>query len=196
MLPLFSRSRLARRVLLAGATTLPLTVHAQVTEVGRTAIADAAQLTFGHLCEDRFVIRNDGTAPVTLAYSVAKSDQQTTFTLGAREILELASTSRQPLELWKDGRKIARAEKERRKCKDIQGTAAVQVSDLQVSTRERPSAPWPWYGAGFGWGAGPWFDPWWGSAFGPWGGFGVRPWGAGFVSVPIIVTRGGGRRGR
>ena len=28
---------------------------AQITEVARTPIADAAQLTFGHLCDDRFV---------------------------------------------------------------------------------------------------------------------------------------------
>jgi hypothetical protein len=167
--------------------------RAQVTEVARTSIADAAQLTFGHLCEDRFVIRNDGTAPVTLAYGVSKGSEQTTFTIGAREIVELSSKAKQPLELWKDGQRIARAEKERRSCKDVQGTGSVQVSSLEVNSTERPRQNWAGYGPGWGWG--------WGGAWGvspwmmdPWlGGWGVRPWG-GFVSVPVIVGGRGRRR--
>ncbi|MCU0647161.1 MAG: hypothetical protein MUF00_04160 [Gemmatimonadaceae bacterium] len=186
-----SRVRFAATLVLACTTVAPL--PAQVTELSRTSLADAAQLTFGHLCDDRFVLRNDGTQSVTLAYQVAKSTEQTAITLGAREVVELASASRQPLELWKDGRRIARAEKERRKCKDVQGTAAVQVSPLEVSSTERPRQPWVGYGPGWGmgWGAGPWFDPWFG---GPWGAWGVNPWRTGFVGVPVIVTGRGGRR--
>jgi hypothetical protein len=170
-------------------TTAPL--GAQVTELSRTALADAAQLTFGHRCDDRFVLRNDGTQAVTLAYAVAKATTQTTLTLGAREVVELSSPSRHPLELWKDGTRIARAEKERRKCKDVQGTAAVQVSPLDVATTTRSPQPWYGYGAGVGWMGNPWFDPWFG---GPWGAWGARPWGAGIVGVPIIIGRGGRRR--
>jgi hypothetical protein len=165
--------------------------QAQVSEVSRTAIADAAQLTFGHLCEDRFVIRNDGTAPVTLAYGVAKGTEQTTLTIGSREIVELSSKARQPLELWMDGRRIARAEKERRSCKDVQGSAAVQVSSLNVESTSRPRQPWYGYGYGAGWGMSPWFDPWFG---GPFGGWGLRPWGVGFGTPVFIGVRGGGRR--
>ena len=37
-----------------------VTLGAQVTEVARRPIADIAHLTFGSLCEDKFVVRNDG----------------------------------------------------------------------------------------------------------------------------------------
>lgn len=177
--------------LIVSVASLAAPLRAQVTEIARTSIADAAQLTFGHLCEDRFVIRNDGTAPITLAYGVAKGTEQTSLTIGAREIVELSSKAKQPLELWKDGRRIARAEKERRSCKDVQGTGSVQVSSLEVNSTERQRQPWMGYGPAWGWGGAWGMSPW---LMDPWlGGWGMRPWG-GFVTVPVIVGGGGRRR--
>ena len=81
-------------------------LDAQITEVARTPIADAAQLTFGHLCDDRFVIRNDGTKPIELEYSLEKGTEHTKLSLNARESVELASKSKAPVELWMDGKLI------------------------------------------------------------------------------------------
>ena len=52
------------------------TLDAQVTEVSRRPIADIAHLTFGSLCDDKFVIRNDGPNPVTVQYAVEKGEEQ------------------------------------------------------------------------------------------------------------------------
>jgi hypothetical protein len=174
---------------------LGMPLRAQVSEITRTSLADAAQLTFGHLCEDRFVVRNDGTQPVTLAYALERATEQQPLTIGAREQVELAATGRRPLELWKDGRRLAVAERTRRKCRDVQGTAAVQVQPLEVATRDgaRPQ-PTMGYGVGWGlgWGASPWIDPWFGAPFGAWNARGPR-WG-GVIAVPVVVGRGGRRR--
>ena len=58
------------RVLLTVTATsmLSASLRAQVTEVARTPIADGAQLTFGYLCDDRFVVRHqDAHAGTSLA---------------------------------------------------------------------------------------------------------------------------------
>jgi hypothetical protein len=160
---------------------------AQITEVARTPIADAAQLTFGYLCDDRFVVRNDGTKPIDLEYGVEKGTEHTKLTLNARESVELASRSKAPVELWMDGKLIAKAPKEKRSCKQVQGNASVTVSPLEVATntRERPAYAYgPYY---------PFYDPW---TFGFYGSLGYRPYYSS-VRYPVIITqRGGGRRRR
>ncbi len=171
-------------------------LDAQVVEVSRTPIADAAQLTFGYLCDDRFLIRNDGTQSVELEYSIAKSNEHTKLTLGARETVELSSKSREAMELWKDGKLVAKADKQKRSCKDVQGNASVSVAPLEVSSNEQTRrSPNGWgygygYGMGFGYGAYPFYDPW---MYGMYGGIGFR---GGFVQPIVFVSRGGGRRGR
>ena len=45
--------------LLAGAAA-PLA--AQITEVNRSPVTDISRVTFGYLCDDTFVLRNDGSA--------------------------------------------------------------------------------------------------------------------------------------
>lgn len=163
---------------------------AQITEVSRTPLADAAQLTFGYLCGDRFVIRNDGAEPVTLEYGVEKGTEHTKLTLNGREAVELESRSRADVELWMDGKLIAKAEKEKRSCKDVPGAAGVTVAPLEVN--ERPSrrdvrmsayAYGPPYG---------YYDPWAFSFY--YGSARYRPYGFGIVSRPIVVVRHGGRR--
>ncbi len=179
----------------AGLTSAPA-AGAQVTEVTRRQISEITHLTFGSLCEDRFVIRNDGVTPVNLEYAVTKGSEHTRLTLGARELVELESRSKEPLELWMDGKLIAKAEKEGRKCRDVQGNASVAVAPLDVQSNERDDRRNnnnARFGYGFGYGAG-FYDPW----YGPYGGYGwgFRPFYSGFYGVPIIIGggRGGGRR--
>ena len=50
-------------------------LQAQITEVARAPITEMAQLTFGHRCDDRFVIRNDGNKPVDLEYGLIRLDR-------------------------------------------------------------------------------------------------------------------------
>ena len=177
-------------VLFAAASPL----GAQVTEVSRRPIADVAHLTFGSLCEDRFVIRNDGPTPVAIEYAVSKGTEHSRLTLGGREQVELESKSKEPLELWMDGKLIATAEKEGRKCRDVPGNASVAVAPLDVPRSDRDddrrNASRVGVGVGFG---SPFFDPWY-SPFGAYG-WGYRPFYSGFYGVPIIIGgRGGGRR--
>lgn len=185
----FTRRTVAAASVVA-ATMFAAPVDAQITEVGRTPVADIAQLTFGYRCDDRFVIRNDGAASVTLAYAVEKGNEHTPLTLGARELVELESKSKSAMELWMDGKLIAKAEKERRSCKDVAGSASVLVAPLEVtSTTDNRST----YRSS----AYPFFDPWMYGYYGYYGGLGFRPFYSGFVGVPIVIGgRGGVRRGR
>lgn len=182
--------RTAATATVVATTMLAIPVDAQVTEVGRTPVADIAQLTFGYRCDDRFVIRNDGAAPIALAYAVEKGTEHTPITLGARELVELESKSKAALELWMDGKLIAKAEKEKRSCKDVAGSASVLVAPLEVtSTTDNRST--------FRTSAYPFFDPWMYGYYGYYGGLGFRPFYSGFVGVPIVIGgRSGVRRGR
>lgn len=173
-----------------GSASLSTRLAAQITEVSRTPIADAAQITFGYLCDDRFVIRNDGTKPIDLEYGIEKGTEHTKLTLNARESVELASKSKNPVELWMDGKLIAKAIKEKRSCKQVQGNASVTVSPLEVATNTPARAGYS-YGPPY-----PFYDPWF---FGFYGSpFGFRPYYSAVIGYPIIIGhRGGvGRRGR
>ena len=182
-----------------GSLTMTSRASAQVSVLARTAIDDAVHVTFGQLCEDRFVIRNDGAKPVDLEYAVEKGTEHTKLTLNPRELVELESNAKEPLELWIGGKLVAKAEKEKRACKDVQGNALVLVAPLEVAaiakdSRNANARGYPYYdpfmyGGGYGFGYG---------GFGL-GGFGYRPFYTGFVGVPIIVrggVRGGGGRRR
>lgn len=176
---------------LVGSTGLTAPLGAQITEVARTPIADAAQVTFGYLCDDRFVIRNDGTKPIDLAYGVEKGTEHSKLALNAREAVELESKSKAAMELWMDGKLIARAIKEKRKCKDLRGNASVTVTPLEVATDERTR---PNYAYGMPY---PFYDPWGFSHFYGYRSFGYRPYYTRVVGYPILIggtRRGGGRR--
>ena len=169
-----------------GSAAMPL--QAQITEVARAPITEMAQLTFGHRCDDRFVIRNDGNKPVDLEYALEKGTEHTKLSLGARELVELESPSKAAMELWMDGKLIARAMKEKRACKDVQGNASVAIAPLEVQTNnDRDDGPA--YRAGLY----PYYDPFMYSSFGYYGSFGFSPFYRGFRGVPIII--GGGVRG-
>ena len=180
-------------VLTVGSASFAARLDAQITEVGRTPIAEIAQLTFGYRCDDRFVIRNDGTKPITLDYAVSKGTEHFKLSLNAREQVELESKSKDPLELWMDGKLVATALKEKRACKDVQGNASVAIAPLEVETNERDSRQsYGGYSGYSGYGASPFYDPWmYGSYYGS---FGMRPFYRGYIGIPIII--GGRSRGR
>lgn len=180
--------------LVAASASAGMTLGAQVTEVARRPIADIAHLTFGSLCEDKFVIRNDGPNPVNVEYAVEKGNEHTRLTLAGREQVELESKSRDALELWMDGKLVAKAEKEGRKCREVQGNASVAVAPLEVASTERNNDDRRGnmrVGVGVGYGY-PFYDPW----YGPYGayGWGYRPFYSGFYGVPIIIGGRGRRR--
>ena len=180
-------------VLTASLTTR---AEAQIADVQRSAVADISRLTFGYLCDDTFVLRNDGDKAVNASLGVTKSGEQTALALAAHEQVQFTSKSKEDVELWVDGKLVAKAEKEKRGCKDVQGNASVAVAPLEVSgdtdKGRRSLANYPY------------FDPWLYGAYGPggaWGGgfgaWGYRPFYSGYVGVPIIVgNRGGGGRRR
>ena len=182
--------------MLVACASTGLTLGAQVTEVARRPIADIAHITFGSLCEDKFVVRNDGPNPVNLEYAVTKGNEHSPLQLGSREQVELESKSNEALELWMDGKLVAKAEKEGRKCRDVQGNASVAVAPLEVaSTADRDDNRRGNNGMRLGVGVGygyPYYDPWY-SPFGAYG-WGYRPFYSGFYGVPIIIGGRGGRR--
>lgn len=169
--------------------------HAQITDVTRSAVADISRLTFGQLCEDRFIVRNDGARAVDAELAIAKSGEHTRIALGPHEQAEFSSKGKNDVELWIDGKLVATAEKEKRSCKDIQGNASVAVAPLEVTQNDKDRSPryanYPFYD--------PWFYGLYGPGFGAGYGYGALGWRApyytGFVGVPIVVGgRGGGRR--
>ncbi len=188
------KSALAVLGVVASAAFTASPLRAQITEVSRTPIADAAQVTFGYVCDDRFVIRNDGTKPIDLEYGLEKGTEHTRITLNARESVELNSPTKASMELWMDGKLIAKAIKDKRSCKDVVGNSSVTVVPPDVQTRETTHVTNVYAGYGPPY---PFWDPW---AFGLYGSFGYyRPYYSGVaVSFPIIIGGRGGMpmRGR
>lgn len=172
------------------------TAGAQIADLQRSAVSDVARLSFGYLCDDNFLLRNDGDKSVDARLGVSKSGEQSQVTLGAHEQVQFTSKSKADVELSIDGKLVAKAEKERRDCKNVQGNASVAVAPLEVSADSdkgrRTFANYPYFD--------PWFYGAFGGAFGPWGpwggGLGYRPFYTGYVGVPIVVggRSGGGRR--
>jgi hypothetical protein len=188
--PVIFPALLAALVTSLGTATV---AQAQIGDVTRSAVSDISRLTFGQLCEDRFIVRNDGARPVDAELGVAKSGEHTKITLGAHEQVEFSSKSKEDVELWVDGKLVATADKEKRSCKDIQGNASVAVAPLEVVQNDKDKTP---RYANY-----PFYDPWFYGLYGPGFGYGYgalgwrAPYYTGFVGVPIVVGgRGGGRR--
>jgi hypothetical protein len=195
-MPYISMRSLRRLTALVLAASFTTRADAQIADVQRSAVADISRLTFGYLCDDTFVLRNDGDKPVNASLGVTKSGEQTAVALAAHEQVQFTSRSKDDVELWVDGKLVAKAEKEKRGCKDVQGNASVAVAPLEVSgDTDKGRSSFANY---------PYFDPWFYGAYGPWGawggGFGAwgyRPFYSGYVGVPIIVGgRGGSGRRR
>ena len=179
--------RIPFTVTIAAVVAFTRTAAAQIAVVSRTPAANATQLTFGYLCDDRFVVRNDGEAAVDVEYGLEKGAEHTKLTVNAHETVELASKSRDAVELWVDGKLVARAKKERRSCKDVPGSAAVTVTPLEVPGADDSRAAYPYpYPYGL-------YDPWGYRFYGSMGfGFGYPR----LVGYPVVIGgmgRGGPR---
>ncbi len=185
--------RVATRTLSVSLVFVAARVDAQITEVSRSPISEVAQITFGYRCDDRFVIRNDGSRPVALEYALQKGNEHFKVSLNSREQVELDSKSKESMELWMDGKLIATALKEKRACKDVQGNASVAIAPLEVTTTNDQRDNRQMYEGGFG--RYPYYDPFmYGSYYGS---FGMRPFYTGYIGIPIIIGgRGGGVRRR
>lgn len=188
-----SKFSTAGAALLVATMSLSAPALAQVTEVSRTPVNDGARITFGYLCDDRFVIRNDGDKAVDLEYAIEKGNEHTKLSVNAHEVVELNSKSRNAMELWMDGKLVAKAPKDKRSCKNVQGNGSVNVTPLEVNDGSDRDRDYYRYGLGSPYG---FYDPFAFrfSRFGLWGGYPYYY--SPIIRVPVIVNRGGPHRGR
>jgi hypothetical protein len=136
-----------------------------------------AQVTFGYLCDDRFVVRNEGSDPVRLEYGLDKSDERTALSLDGRESVELFLSTSDQLNLFAGGKTIASARNERRDCDEVEGGRVV-VRPLRVAVAPTIIvAPYPAYRS--------YYDPWYHRRTY------FRPVVRAVIRVPIVI---GGRR--
>ncbi|MFI5231186.1 MAG: DUF6600 domain-containing protein [Gemmatimonadales bacterium] len=78
--------------------------------------APAVQLAFGFECGDRFLVKNDGSAPVTLEWKATGSADRSQLHLGANESREIASASNDAVELYVNGKVVATEPKGTKAC--------------------------------------------------------------------------------
>ena len=124
-----------------GVSALPATsAQAQITEVTRSAVSDVAHLTFGYLCDDSFLLRNDGAQEIRAEVGLNKGTEHTPVPLGAHEQVQFTSKSKEDVELWVDGKLVAKAPKDKRTCTAVQGNASVAVAPLEV--KDRRNSEW------------------------------------------------------
>jgi hypothetical protein len=83
---------------------------------GTQAAQEQVQLAFGYECDDKFVVRNDGTQPMTVEYGITGAEQRSLLQLRGKESIELESAAASPLELWVNGRIVATEQKGNRSC--------------------------------------------------------------------------------
>jgi hypothetical protein len=83
---------------------------------GTQAVREQVQLAFGYECDDKFVVRNDGTQPMTVEYGITGAEQRSSLQLRGKESIELESAATSPLELWVNGRIVATEQKGNRSC--------------------------------------------------------------------------------
>lgn len=132
-----SLSTAALLAVVAAASSGPLHAQAptvrkpvQLTPVPR----DQVQLAFGYQCDDRFLLRNDGSKNVTVEYGTAGSAARSSLQLAAKEEVELSSPSNEALQLWVEGALVATEPRGSRACAQSQANRVVVV---------RPMAPPP-----------------------------------------------------
>ncbi|MGH7654011.1 MAG: DUF6600 domain-containing protein [Gemmatimonadaceae bacterium] len=78
--------------------------------------APAVQLAFGFECGDRFLVKNDGSAPVSLEWTVSGSADRSQLHLSANESREIASASSGAVELYVNGKLVATEPKGTKAC--------------------------------------------------------------------------------
>lgn len=104
--------------------------------------APAVQLAFGYECGDRFLIKNDGSQPVSLEWKTVGSQDRSQLHLNAKESREIASAANDAVELWVNGKLVATEPKGNKACGANAGanpssagpTVVVRPLDAQASS--------------------------------------------------------------
>ena len=94
--------------------------------------APSVQLAFGFECGDRFLVKNDGNAPVSLEWKVSGSADRSQLHLGANESREIASASNDAVELYVGGKLVATEPKGTKACDTASGTASEAATPMVV----------------------------------------------------------------
>lgn len=94
--------------------------------------APAVQLAFGFECGDRFLVKNDGSAPVTLEWKATGSADRSQLHLGANESREIASASNDAVELYVNGKLVATEPKGTKACDATSGTGTAPATPMVV----------------------------------------------------------------
>jgi hypothetical protein len=128
------KTRLVQAGMLAALSFAAIAPYSALRAQGTQAAPEQVQLAFGYQCDDKFLLRNDGTQPVTVEYGIAGAEQRASLDLRGRETVELTSTAATPLELWMNGKIIATEEKGNRSCAASQGGGVIyeQASPVVV----------------------------------------------------------------
>jgi hypothetical protein len=124
------------RFITLGALALVAAAQAPLRAQGSTS---NVQLAFGYECGDRFLVRNDGTSPVVIEYSVAGSQDKSQLHLNGRQSAEIASAQNGNVELYVGGKVVASEPKGNRACGAARnGGNGVTVRPLDESTAAAP----------------------------------------------------------
>lgn len=89
------------------------------------------QLAFGYECDDRFLLRNDGSQDVSVEYNIAGSADRSPLHLKGKESVEISSPSQSALELRVGGRVVSTANKGNRPCAQAPPEQAVIVRPIE-----------------------------------------------------------------
>lgn len=172
-----------------GAVALLAAAHAPLRAQGTS---QTVQLAFGYSCGDRFIVRNDGTAPVVIEYAVEGSQDKSQLHLNGRQSAEIASAQEGNMELWVGGKVVASEPKGNRACTSRNGAGvSVRPLDQNESTSAQPadttysSPAVVVYGRQYGY-----YDDWYPY---PYGYYGYSPFF--YPSVSIYARGGFGRIG-
>ena len=161
---------------------------------------EKVQLAFGYECDDRFMIKNDGANTVTLEYGLEGRSERTRLSIRGSESVEIDSKGPLPVELFVDGRRVAKEAKGNRACASATTTTASDQPTVVVRPLDRREngatvvvvdpvvvRPRVVY-------VDPWYDPFWYPRLSVGVGFG-RPYYGGYYRPPVIRVSGH-RRGR
>jgi hypothetical protein len=122
------------RLITLGAFAL---VAAVQSPLGAQGSNTNVQLAFGYECGDRFLVRNEGTNPVALEYSVAGSQDKSQLHLNGQQSAEIASAQTGNVELYVGGKVVASEPKGNRAC----GSSMTNGSGVTVRPLDQSAAP-------------------------------------------------------
>ncbi|HEY2848303.1 MAG TPA: DUF6600 domain-containing protein, partial [Gemmatimonadaceae bacterium] len=102
--------------------------------------APAVQLAFGFECGDRFLVKNDGSTPVSVEWKTSGGQDRSQLHLNASESREIASASSDAVELYVGGKLVATEPKGSKAC-DASGGAKAETPSQMVVVRPLGAEP-------------------------------------------------------